>query len=196
MYISTYEIMCNNICFIIIKCSLRSDRLEFASKASLGPYAWERPAAAFITPELKPDSPQGPQKISVASKPCDGVSSDEAFLQHDELKCLPRSYDVFNKISTDPVLSCKLPRPGSTAGRVLEHSISCFERLYKRYQPMTFKIGITHCASFRWHNKCFGYKYSKDRFDRMLVVYATDNPHGPAFLEAALINLFKGNVFA
>lgn len=55
---------------------------------------------------------------------------------------------------------------------------------------MTFKFGITHDPCVRWHNTKFGYKYSKDPFQQMLVVYAASNPHGPAFLEAALIDRF------
>ena len=61
---------------------------------------------------------------------------------------------------------------------------------------MTFKFGITHDAYVRWHNRGWGYKYSKDRFEKMVVVYAAANPHGPAFLEAALIDRFGGFLVA
>ena len=92
----------------------------------------------------------------------------------------------------DPCLSCKLPKQRSSAGQILQHGIKVVNRLLGLYQPMTYKFGITHCASFRWHNPKFGYKFSKDSFARLLVLFASADPIGPAFLEAGLINQFKG----
>ena len=125
-----------------------------------------------------------------------GVSQSESYLQHEDLKDLPRSLEVFQKIVMDPVLSYNLPQPGCTAGKVLQHAVATFTRLHERYRPMTFKFGITHCAAFRWHNPCFGYKHSRDTYDRMHVFYATSNPYGPAFLEAALIDRFQSSAIA
>lgn len=99
---------------------------------------------------------------------------------------------MFRKIELDPYISLQLPSPGATAGRVLRHSASLFEDLLKKNKPMTFKFGITHDACVRWHNRGWGYKYSKDKFEKMVVVFAAANPHGPAFLEAALIDRFGG----
>ena len=62
--------------------------------------------------------------------------------------------------------------------------------LYEKYQPMIFKFGITHDAHFRWHAQGFGYKDSVEKFEHMKVIYLSNNPHGPAFLEAALIAHF------
>ena len=42
----------------------------------------------------------------------------------------------------------------------------------------------------------YGYQHSKDRFDRLHVVYAASNPYSPAMLEAALIDRFKSNLVA
>ena len=125
-----------------------------------------------------------------------GLAFQDSYLQHDDLAKLPRSMDVFRKIELDPYISLKLPRPGATAGVVLRHSAFLFEDLLKKNKPMSFKFGITHDACVRWHNPGWGYKYCKDKFEKMLVVYAASNPHGPAFLEAALIDCFGGFLLA
>lgn len=124
------------------------------------------------------------------------VSHGLPYLQHDDLKALPRSSEVFDKIHKDPILSCDLPKPNATAGKILEHASKSFERLLKRFEPMSFKFGITHDPSMRWHNQKFGYKYSNDRFARMHVLYAASNPHGPSFLEASLIARFGSILLA
>lgn len=108
------------------------------------------------------------------------------------LMSLERSVEVFRKIQMDPCLSCELPKPGATAGAVLRHCCNLFESLLSRWKPMTFKFGITHDASFRWHNAKFGYKFARDRFEKMVVCYAASDPYGPAFLEAGLIEKYQG----
>ena len=120
---------------------------------------------------------------------------EDKYLLHADLSALPRSQDVFRKIESDPSLALSLPKPGATAGSVLAHAIRTFDSLAKKNTPMTFKFGITHDAHIRWHNKTFGYRYSKDVFDFMLVIYAASNPYGPAFLEAALIEHFGSSLF-
>ncbi len=120
----------------------------------------------------------------------------DQYLQYDDLKNLPRSMDVFRKIERDPVLSLNLAKPGMTAGRILAHAVAFFEKLWSQNHPMTFKFGVTHDAAVRWHNTNFGYKYSRDKFDYMTIIYGTSNPHGPSFLEAALIDRFGSNLFA
>lgn len=177
------------------------------SEASLGPYAWEyklpKPVKRMKlmddgyrnlgNPQSLPleDSPAVENELasSVVSK---GFVFQDSYLQHDDLAKLPRSMDMFRKIELDPYISLQLPSPGATAGRVLRHSASLFEDLLKKNKPMTFKFGITHDACVRWHNRGWGYKYSKDKFEKMVVVFAAANPHGPAFLEAALIDRFGG----
>ena len=134
--------------------------------------------------------------VGLPKKVPSGLGLDSVFLHHPELEHLPRSNDVFTKIDRDPILSYGLPPPKSTAGKVLEHASAVFTSLLRKYQPMTFKFGITHCAYTRWYNKRFGYKYSCDRFDRMHVLFASSNPHGPAFLEACLIDKFGSNLTA
>lgn len=173
------------------------------SKASLGPYAWESATSrkpCDRTRSINVDAcPVPPAREEARVKPkvlgyC--VSHGLPYLQHDDLKALPRSSEVFDKIHKDPILSCDLPKPNATAGKVLDHASKSFERLLKRFEPMSFKFGITHDPSMRWHNKKFGYKYSNDRFARMHILYAAANPYGPSFLEAALISGFGSILLA
>ena len=179
------------------------------SEADLGPYAWEHKRAKTVrsTASISVD----PNPVKFQNLPLEGDHSEKEpqtselklhsvfedhYMQYDDLRNLPRSMDVFRKIEKDPVLWLQLPRPAATAGRVLEHSINTFQRLYSANKPMTFKFGLTHDASVRFHNRRFGYVTSKDPFDYMLVLYATSNSHGAAFLEAALINQFKSSLIA
>lgn len=176
-----------------------------SSEASLGPYAWQ----------FKPTSTGNamvPMKITGLSLPLvdDALAAEgskgkllvepspwnDVYLQFSDLANLPRSKDVFRKIEMDSKLSLWLPKVGSTAGRVVEHSVRVFETLKAQHEPMTFKFGITHDPAVRWHNTRFGYRYSKDPFDFMVIIYAASNPHGPAFLEAMLIDRFGSFLFA
>lgn len=115
------------------------------------------------------------------------------YIEHDDLKDLPRSMEVFRKIEGNPSLTLMLPKPAATAGRVLEHAAERFTQMLRRNEPCTFKFGITVDPSDRWENYS---KYSLDRFDNMIVLYAAAQPYGPAFLEAALISQFGSFLFA
>ena len=86
-----------------------------------------------------------------------------------------------------------LPPPEATAGKVLQHAKSTIMALFSRYDPMVFKVGYTHDPFFRWGNKLYGYKFDKrDAWSKMVVLYESSEPYGPAMLEASLIDLFKG----
>ena len=167
----------------------------------MGPYAWEaaikkKSGTSLHAPQTYQEVGQKCQrqqddKLKVHSSP-DGFNLSE----HSELMNLRRSGDVFEKIQMDLCLACKLPKPGATAGAVLRHCCNLFESLLLQCKPMTFKFGITHDASFRWHNRRFGYKFARDRFEKMVVCYAASDPYGPAFLEAALIDKYSGPLAA
>ena len=105
---------------------------------------------------------------------------------------LPRAADVFAKIDADDALSYRLPAAGATAGSVLKHAEAVFEGLHLHNKPMSFKFGFTHDAHFRFHNAKFGYKRGREKFQQMVVIFASSTPTGPAFLEAMLIKLYGG----
>lgn len=129
-----------------------------------------------------------PATKPVAANPTMGCEGK--YVDHQELRDLERSSGVFSSIDADPLLSYKLPKPGATAGQVLEFACKSFEKILAANKPMTFKFGITHDAVFRWYNRKFGYEFSKEPFDNMHILYAAANPYGPAFLEASLISRF------
>lgn len=117
----------------------------------------------------------------------------DLYIEYDDLRDLPRSVETFRKIDRHPSLSLMLPKPAATAGRVLEHAAEKFTQMLRRNEPCTFKFGITVDPHDRWENYS---KYSHDRFEYMMILYAASQPYGPAFLEAALISQFRSFLFA
>lgn len=95
-------------------------------------------------------------------------------------------------------LDYKLPRRCLTAGGVLQHCKAVVESLFRKHEPMTFKIGFTHNVVFRWCNDLYGYKMSKNKFNytNMVVLHEASEPGSAAMLEAALIDIYKSNLFA
>ena len=85
----------------------------------------------------------------------------------------------------------KLPPENATAGRILHHAKSIVDKLFAKHSPMIFKIGYTHNPSFRWSNTLYGYKFSRDKCSNMVVLFGSAEVHGPAFLEASLIDAYK-----
>ena len=171
-----------------------------SSQASLGPYAWQQhPSVVEKLENLKPsklgqnipchdDSCRS--RSPVSRLPCLLTGKRERYLENEELSSLDRTVEVFSNIEKEPHMSHDLPKAGATAGRILAHASTVFEKLHKNWCPMSFKFGITHDAVFRWYHRPYGYKYSVERFDRMVIIYAASDPVGPAFLEASLIDKY------
>ena len=93
--------------------------------------------------------------------------------------------------AADPAIAFKLPGAGAVAGAVLKHCQTQLETLISAQQPLIFKVGVTHCEAWRWHNRMYGYKHSLERWSNMLVLWVSNEPAGPCILEAALIHQFK-----
>ena len=63
---------------------------------------------------------------------------------------------------------------------------------FAKHDPMIFKIGYTHNAVWRWCNNLYGYKFDKiHKWERMVILYKSNEPFGPAMLEASLIDMFQ-----
>ncbi|CAE7843377.1 unnamed protein product, partial [Symbiodinium microadriaticum] len=112
------------------------------------------------------------QATSVASSGIKSIGSTDGQALDDQIK-----YD--------------LPAPGSLAGKVLMHAIRVMESLFRKHEPLIWKIGFTHSPSWRWRNELYGYVHSRDKWAGMVVLYCSNEQFGPAMLEAALIEKFK-----
>ena len=88
-------------------------------------------------------------------------------------------------------ISFDLPKPHAVAGQVLQHSVAVLERMFRKYEPLIFKIGFTHDPYFRWGNKLYGYAHAREKWAQMTILFITDEPYGPAMLEASLIDKFQ-----
>ena len=89
-------------------------------------------------------------------------------------------------------LKYMLPPNGATAGRVLHHAKASMTKLFTQYQPMIFKIGYTHNPEWRWTNDLYGYKFDRDMWEAMVILYQSEESGGPSMLEASLIDIYKG----
>ena len=114
-------------------------------------------------------------------------------LLNDEILRFPRTHTCFGLIENDNNLDYDLPRKGAMAGQILNHCYTVLDAYLQTWQPMTFKVGYTHCAYFRFYNRTFGYSSSIDKWERMVVVYAAAETISPSFVEAAMIEKFKCN---
>lgn len=115
-------------------------------------------------------------------------------LLNDEILTFPRTHRCFELIENDDKLDYDLPRKGAVAGQILNHCYTVLDAYLQKWQPMTFKVGYTHCAYFRFYNPIFGYSTSIDKWERMVVVYAAAETISPSFVEAAMIEKFKCNL--
>lgn len=110
---------------------------------------------------------------------------------------LPRTRDCFEKIEADAKLDYCLPAKGALPGHVLKHSYSVVERHLERASPMTYKIGYTHDAYCRFYNSKYGYCTEwRNRWEGMVVVYASPDTVSASFVEAAMIQRFMGTLSA
>ncbi len=79
----------------------------------------------------------------------------------------------------------------ASAGVVLRHSIRVLETLFKREEPLIFKIGFSHNPIWRWTNDIYGYRYAREQWSNMIILHFAYEPYTPAMLEAALIEKFQ-----
>eukprot|EP00439_Symbiodinium_sp_Y106_P046353 s1449_g5.t3 len=100
---------------------------------------------------------------------------------------------IIEEIDDHPDIQWRLPKRVSTAGAVLQHSILAVRGLINAEGPLSFKVGITHNAVWRWENQLYGHKQDKRyKWQAMLILHLAEEPYSICMLEAALINHFKG----
>lgn len=90
-------------------------------------------------------------------------------------------------------ITFQVPPLGSTAGSVLKHSLRVLDAIFRKHDPCIFKVGWTHSPAWRWSNSFYGYDKSRDGWTDMVILYISDEPYGPAMLEATLIDKHFGN---
>ena len=105
---------------------------------------------------------------------------------------LPRTRECFELISADDKLDWDLPLPNMLAGKILVHCYSALDRILEKNWPCIYKIGVTHCAHYRFYNDVFGYQRESDQWEKLTVIYASPEAISPAFVEAAVIQRHKG----
>ena len=111
----------------------------------------------------------------------------------DSVLKLKRTAECFHKVSEDPYLDCYLPPKGSSSGKVLLHACRVIDSTLERKGPMVFKVGWTHCPSFRFRNSKYGYCYDRyQKWEQLVVLHTSVEPIGPSYLEAALIEKYRG----
>ena len=67
--------------------------------------------------------------------------------------------------------------------------------LFSKHDPMIFKIGYSHNVTWRWSNTLYGYQFDRaDKWTKMVILYESTEPFGPAMLEASLIDLYKSTL--
>ena len=115
----------------------------------------------------------------------------------EDIRSLPRTQLCFETIERDPVLDYDLPRKaGMLAGQVLKHCFSVVDKMLEEQFPCIWKVGYTHDAHFRFHNAKYGYKQQRDKWEKMVVIYASSETISPAFVEGAIIQRHKGCLHA
>ena len=107
---------------------------------------------------------------------------------------LERTRPCFERVLSDPMVEFRLPRKGALSGSILKHAYTVVEKILAA-GPVVFKIGFTHCPTTRLRNVKFGYVRERQRWQKMVVVYASSEAVGPSFLEASLIAKYRGSLF-
>ena len=108
----------------------------------------------------------------------------------------PRLKALQTQCQTLGCIVLKLCDLNAVAGVVLRHAIGVLENLFRREEPLTFKIGFTHDPVWRWSNNRYGYQYARERWEAMIVLYYSKEPYSAAMLEASLIEKFQSTCAA
>ena len=54
------------------------------------------------------------------------------------------------------------------------------------------KLDIRTIRSGAWTNDLYGYKFDRDKWTAMVILYQSEESGGPSMLEASLIDIYKG----
>ena len=138
---------------------------------------------------MEPQPVQGEQALPHLARDTVYTKGSDMRMQDDFQTSLA---DMMAKAKPTDAIIFNLPKSNAVSGLVLQHAIKVVERLFSQYDPMIWKVGFTHCPSFRWNNETYGYKFGVEKWAGMVVLYASLEPYSPAMLEATLIEKFNG----
>ena len=85
-----------------------------------------------------------------------------------------------------------LPQKNSFAGNILKHCFQVVSKTISKFKPLIFKLGFSHDGYMRMYNRKFGYFHEKSSWEYMVILYTAGECISAAFVEAALIQKFKG----
>lgn len=147
------------------------------------PFPWTRTPIA--TAARKGDSPQESAQHGPLTKTREALSDSKVdSISGNGIK------SICDDEEPSAPISYHLPADGSSAGKVLQHASRELEKLFRKHDPMIWKVGYTHNPFWRWTNELYGYAKARDKWSTMAVLYISKEPFGPAMLEAALIDKF------
>ena len=110
----------------------------------------------------------------------------------DEILSLPRTWECFQHIEADDHLGFCLPPKNSLPGAVLRHVYKYVDDLIGKEWPLIYKLGFTHSPHARFWNATYGYVTESYKWHRLVVVYCGIDTTSAAYVEAALIQKYKG----
>ena len=117
------------------------------------------------------------------------IVRSKALLGH--LQESPVLCEIYNKCTALGCISFNVPSPNALAGKVMQHCVKEIDITIATKKPLIFKVGFTHNPVWRWSNTLYGYKYARDGWAHMTVMYISEEHFGPAMLEAALIDKYS-----
>lgn len=107
------------------------------------------------------------------------------------LRWSPRLQSLSAECDVTRCITFNLCALNASAGKILAHSIGCLENLFRKEEPLIFKVGFTHNPVWRWSNDLYGYGHAREKWTNMIIFHYAKEPYSPAMLEAALIDKYK-----
>lgn len=173
--------------------------MHVITKELAAPFPWKNPSTRSLEPykiqddmiEFTNEYNAGPStSLSVAETNITGAGWEEAAIPPEVLED-PEVMAVFRGVDDHTNISWRLPVKLRTSGGVLSHATKTMAVLQAKLSPFIFKFGFTHDPCRRWEHGVYGYRWEKDRWEHMLVLYLSAEAAGPAMLEAALIDKYR-----
>ena len=110
----------------------------------------------------------------------------------EDILSLPRTWECFQQIEDDDHLGFCLPPKNSLPGAVLRHVYKYVDNLVGKEWPLIYKLGFTHSPHARFWNNKYGYVTERYKWERLVVIYCGIDTTSAAYVEAALIQKYKG----